>query len=246
MNAPLRILPPRWFHTLASTNLWLREQLVAGHAIEPGATVAARTQSAGRGRNERTWQSGQGNLAWSIYIVSRRPLPELPSLPMVCALAVAGTLERFGIQAHVKWPNDVPVDGKKICGILSEIVGISDGMADVIVGIGINVTMTAAECDRIGRPATSIRLETGAAVESKALIEALIPALEHWVNRWERDGFAPIRPEWKTHAYRLGEEIRIENAGERRTGVFHDIGDAGEMVLARNGALERVYLGDVE
>src|SRR5690606_34942605 len=121
----------RWFNSLPSTNAWLRDRIVAGEALAPGAVVAARQQTAGRGRKERAWETGHGNLACSLYVVSGRPAAELPTLPMACALAVGQHLERLGIPAGLKWPNDVLVGTKKICGILSEVVRMDSGRAEV-------------------------------------------------------------------------------------------------------------------
>ncbi len=112
-----------WFDRLASTNALMRERFCQGLDIQNGQIVAAHEQTAGRGRQDRKWLSANGqNLCFSLYIQTDAELVDVPSLTMATALAVDDLLRGIGILSAPKWPNDVLVDGRKICGILSERV----------------------------------------------------------------------------------------------------------------------------
>lgn len=246
MHQPLTIGRPRWFDSLPSTNGWLRDRILAGNPVQSGTLIAARTQTAGRGRGERSWISGEGDIACSLFLVSRRPTSEWPSLSMACSLAVAEALGEFGLAGAVKWPNDVLVNEKKICGILAEIASVAGKLSGIILGIGLNVNMTAEACAAVGKPATSMALESGAIHEPGVALDVLARYLESLVNRWEAGGFPAIRDEWKSRAHRLGREIRVEGPDACREGIFHDVGRSGELILARNGVLTTILLGEVE
>jgi len=138
----------QWYARLPSTNTFLKERLAVESKLPSGTVVAAREQTQGRGRREREWLSSSGeNLTFSLLLRGKYAPRHLPSASMAAAVAIAELLEAEGLQPSLKWPNDVLVGGKKICGILSE--GISGG---VIIGIGLNVNMQ--NTDHINQPAT--------------------------------------------------------------------------------------------
>lgn len=240
------LLAPLWFDSLPSTNRWLKEQLQAGQPLAPGTAVAARVQTAARGRKDRVWETGTGNLACSFYMKSSRPTAELSSLSMACALAVADVLDDLGLDARLKWPNDVLVNGKKICGILAEIVRSVPPSAYLVVGIGLNLALNNRECAAIGRPATSVLLETGCLLEPADIFNRLRPELDRTVGQWEEKGFSALRARWLERAYRLGDTVSIDIEGTTRHGVFTDIGATGELVIARNGITESLVVGEFD
>ncbi len=244
MSMP-RLSSPQWFESLPSTNLWMKTEIERGGGIAPGAVIAARAQSAGRGRKDRAWMSGTGNLAFSAYLASSRPVVEIPTLSMAAALAVARWLDTYGLRGEVKWPNDVLVKGRKVSGILAELMGGAGQERRVILGIGVNVNMSGEQCAVIDRPATSLRVETGVAYEVPEALGTLLPLVEETLEQWEMGGFEALREAWMARAYRLHEEIEIVEEGGRRRGVFHGIGEGGELILEEGGRLRRVLLGDV-
>lgn len=241
----MRIITPQWFETLPSTNAWLKECLLAGEAILPGTVIAARTQTDGRGRKERRWETGCGNLAFSVYIVSQRGMAELPTLPMVCALAVAEYLDVLGLSAELKWPNDILIGGKKVCGILSEIIRSSLESADIVVGVGLNLNMSPEECVEIERSATSVCIESGENHEAGEVLDALLPNLVRTVDCWEREGFGGLRPGWIRRAAKLGEPVQISSGTRHYAGRFTDIGPLGELILATENGPQSIQLGEV-
>lgn len=236
---------PRWFESLPSTNAWLKDRILAGESIASGTVVAARTQTAGRGRKDRQWETGCGNLACSIYVFTSRPSVEWPTLPMIGALAVGKYLERQGIPAELKWPNDVLVRGRKICGILSEVVRMESRCAHVVIGIGVNLNMNEDECARIDRPATSVSLERGGPADPEGFLDSLLPELRRSIEHWERNGFAGVRGQWMDRAAMLGETVQIEHDRGRYVGRFTDIGEHGEMLLVTSDGPRSIHLGEV-
>ena len=181
-----------WFDRLASTNTAMRDRFFKGLEIRNGQIVAAREQTAGRGRQARTWIASPGqNLCFSLFTQTEVELVAVPSLTMAAALAVNDLLRSMGILSAPKWPNDVLANGKKICGILSERVERKDAFTPsstapdtgIIVGIGLNVNMSHEEARAIDRPATSILIESGKAADIPRTLEALFQPLEFCLPR---------------------------------------------------------------
>ena len=125
------------------------------------------------------------------------------SLPQAAALGVVAYLEENGLAAQTKWPNDVLVDGRKICGILAEPCN------GVVLGIGLNVNMDADEAAAIGQPATSLRIETGTERDIVRALDELLAHLQVWIGRWEKGGFAALSVAWESHCANLGQYVAV-------------------------------------
>ena len=165
---------------------------------------------------------------------------QLLSLPMAAALGVAAYLQACGVAAQTKWPNDVLVGGRKICGILAE-----RGEA-VVLGIGLNVNMDADEAAAIDRPATSLRIETGEERAVEVVLDELLIHLGEWVGRWEKGGFAALREAWEGRCANMGEYVEVGEDADRRTGVVLGFGAAGQLLLREDdGTRAEVWAGDV-
>lgn len=165
--------------TVSSTNDVARE-LAASGATE-GLCIIAGQQTAGRGRQGRSWASAPGDgLYLSVILRPTVPASNSPVITLAAAVAVAETLiSDFKIDAEIKWPNDVLVRGRKICGILVESAIEGNHLSYAVMGIGINILQRAFP-DSIGTPATSVFLETGSEVTIKDLIAFLLPKLDRW------------------------------------------------------------------
>lgn len=183
-----------WHDRLESTNTTLRERARRDPALPEGLVVAARVQTAGRGRGARNWTAGDGgNLTFSVLLRPDGDRRKLASLPMAAALAVTDLLALHGVAARVKWPNDVLVEGRKIAGILQEV------LADctVILGIGLNVNMGADEAARIVPPAHSLRAATGRVLQVDAVLGSLLSCLGPRLAVWTSGGFEGLRGDWE-------------------------------------------------
>jgi BirA family biotin operon repressor/biotin-[acetyl-CoA-carboxylase] ligase len=236
-----------WFDRLASTNAHLRDRFLQDADLDSGHIVAAREQTAGRGRQDRTWLSApHQNLCFSLFIRTDAPLVAVPSLTMATALAVNDLLRSKGIRSAPKWPNDVLVGDRKICGILSERVERpTDRRAGIIIGIGLNVNMTTEDAASIDRPATSILIETGQAADLFQTLEALFPPLEHWIGEWEAGGFSNLRERWTEQAGPIGKRLTVHDGDLKKTGTLAGFGPHGELLLQTAQGIETIWSGEV-
>lgn len=234
-----------WHDRLGSTNSTLRNRFYNQH-IQNGLLIAAREQTDGRGRQQRTWISPpNGGLYASFFLETHAPLIQIPSLTMALALAVSDYLNSQGIRAVPKWPNDVLVGEKKICGILSERVeqGLRQG---IIVGIGLNINMTQAEANEIDRPATSILIENNQAGSPDEVLEELLPQINFWIDRWKNGGFEAIRDIWTEKAGPIGKPISVRDGDLRQTGTLAGFGTHGELLFQTESEVETIWSGDIE
>ncbi len=230
----------QWYDRLSSTNTFLKERLALEPELSSGTVVAAREQTQGRGRREREWLSAANeNLTFSLFLRTVSKPWKIPSATMAAAISVAELLKAEGVNADLKWPNDVLVGGKKICGILSEAVS-----GGVIIGIGLNVNMKCA--DHIDQPATSILMESGERRSVDALLETLLPILSDRLGDWEQGGFSKVRKNWEAKVPTLGKTITVRDGDNVRTGILRGFGDDGELLLEEQGVISAVWAGDVE
>ncbi len=234
-----------WHDRLGSTNTCLRDLFSEDSDLTSGTVIAAREQTAGRGRSGRKWQAAPNtNLCFSLYIGTACELAAVPSLTMAAALAVTEYLNKDKITAAPKWPNDVLVGDKKICGILSERVE-NNGRAGIIVGIGLNVNMTTEEAAAIDRPATSMLIETGNAFGISPTLEALLPLLDRWISQWENGGFSALRESWTQKSGPIGKPLTVHDGGIKKTGTLAGYGENGELLLKTPNGIETIWSGDV-
>ncbi len=234
-----------WHDRLGSTNTFMRERFYAGDYMQSGQVVAAREQTDGRGRQDRRWHSAPDtNLYFSLFLETGAPLIQIPSLTMAVALAITDMLAARGIRAAPKWPNDVLVEDRKICGILSERVETATRHG-IIIGIGVNVNMSTDEAAQIDRPATSLLIETGQAGTVPQVLEELLPHLEYWIAQWESGGFPSIREQWTDKAGPIGKPISVHDGDIRKSGTLSGFGEHGELLLETEAGLETIWSGDV-
>ena len=236
-----------WFDKLDSTNACLRDRFSHDSKLPSGTIVAAREQTAGRGRMDRKWLSAPDtNLCFSLFVETSAELIAVPSLTMATALAVTEQLNSMRIPAAPKWPNDVLVGGKKICGILSERVESKKmGRSGIIVGIGLNVNMASEEAAAIDRPATSVLIESGQACNLNQMLESLFPLLDYWINEWNLGGFSNLRNVWTEKAGPLGKSLTVHDGDIKKTGTLAGFGDHGELLLKTADRIETIWSGDL-
>ena len=232
-RAAMEIKEVIWRDALGSTNTELAELARMGQ-IASGTVLAAHEQTAGRGRYERKWLTKAGeNLTFSLCLQTPAVFPRVASVPMAAGLAVADLLrEAYSLPALVKWPNDVMLHDRKISGILSENVAVTGYHGStLIVGIGLNLNMDAESAALIDKPATSVRIETGARVEVEAALEALLPHIARRLTQWEEAGFAALREDYCARAWRIGQPVTIGDGENPRGGILLDFGADGEIIL---------------
>ena len=208
-----------------------------------GTVVTALHQRAGRGRRGHEWWDAPGeSLLCSVLLRPDREPAEVPQLSLVGGLVVAEALAAStGVSARIRWPNDLLVDGRKVCGILAEAVSGADARAhQVVLGIGINLRQSMFP-ESLAERATSLRLVTGRDHDAAALLAAVLAGLAARYAVWRGGGFAPLREAWLAHSTLPGQPVRLPDGA---TGRAEDVGADG-VLLARagDGRLVRVVSG---
>jgi len=203
-------------------------------------TVIAGRQTSGRGRLQREWVSEKGGLYFTMVL--RPDLPPVLSFraSFLASVTLAGILhERFGIEARVKWPNDILVDERKISGMLSELEAEADRVAFINIGIGINVNN---DPPKIAPEATSLKTLLGKAVSKKDLLSRYLDAFEH---RLQTTAFEGVIAEWKQHTVTLNRYVRVVTTQEVLEGKAVDVDDTGALVLkCADGSIRNISYGD--
>lgn len=234
----------RWLDVTASTNSDLRA--LAENGAPEGMLVAAELQSAGRGRLDRVWQSPRGqNLMFSLLLTPAVEIARRITLPLAVGLGVAETLRGLGIEAGVKWPNDVLVGEKKVCGILCETT-THDA---IIAGIGINVNQSPGTFpDEIARRATSLAAILGKPLDRPALLAAFCNTFEPIYLLWREQGLTPLLPRLRKLDCRAGCAVSVQqdDASPRIEGLCLGIAEDGSLLIQTgSGTIERAVSGEI-
>ena len=227
---------------LDSTNRVARD--LAPNEWGHGTVVLTDAQHAGRGRLGRQWMSPRASsLLFSLILVLDRD-EIAPDLIMVSALSIRDTLSRYGLQPELKWPNDVLIGGRKVCGILAENSPQGD-QRRLIIGVGLNVNFDPCSISGLGDFATSLQNEVGHQVEREPLMMELLNSFEVWyriVTREPLDVFA----EWSAEVCVVGRSILVTEAAGAWPGTMSKVQRDGALVVRDQTGKDRiVYAGDV-
>jgi BirA family biotin operon repressor/biotin-[acetyl-CoA-carboxylase] ligase len=234
------------FDSLPSTNTEAARQAALG--APEGLCVVAREQTAGRGRRERSWVSPKdAGLYLSVVL---RPAFEArlwPLITLAAALAVREALtEACGLEADIKWPNDLLAGGRKLCGILAETAEGSRGRA-VVLGVGVNLRRGSFPPE-ISDTATSVEEQTGRAPDAEGLLEALTRSLARYYQTLHAQGGAgEVLRDWQRNStYAHGRRVRVALAGETFEGTTRGLDPDGALrVETDGGRIRTVSAGDV-
>lgn len=239
--------PAYYYESIGSTNTEAKR--LAREGAAEGTLVIAAEQTDGRGRRGRGWFSAPEKGVWcSTILRPDMPAERVPSLAMVCALAVTDAVATCcGVRAGIKWPNDVIIGGRKVCGILLELSANMDSVDWVVAGIGINGWHTQADFPQdIADTATSLLLATGQAPERVPLIATLMRALEDRYDVWRAAGLPGLMADYAARSVTLGQPVRVLAAEETFEGIARRIDDTGALwVVQADGTERRVLAADV-
>jgi BirA family biotin operon repressor/biotin-[acetyl-CoA-carboxylase] ligase len=202
--------------------------------------VAADRQTQGRGRLRRVWQSGAGGLYFTVVLRPDIPVLLSARVNFLASATLARVLRSgYGVEAGVKWPNDILVQGRKLCGLLSEMEAESDRVAFINVGIGVNVNNRIAGVEP---PATSLKVLLGHAVERRELLGRFLDEFE---KRAAADDWGAVIAEWKRLSVTLGRPVRIVAGRDEHRGVALDVDEDGGLILqAPDGSTQKIVYGD--
>lgn len=231
-----------------STNRLLVQLGRAG--VDHGTVLLARDQTAGRGKGERSWFSlPDGSLCLSVLVRTGRPLAEVPQLTLLAAVALREAIaDVCRVDAGIKWPNDLLVGGRKICGILAEAATDTDGDLDfAVVGLGLNLAIDAASFPADLRDkATSLATLAGHPIDRLDLVEAFLDGFDRWTRAWEERGLAAFAATWTRHALDLGRVVRLTDGDEDLCATLLGLADDGALRIRDDrGDIRDVHSGEI-
>jgi BirA family biotin operon repressor/biotin-[acetyl-CoA-carboxylase] ligase len=230
-----------YFPRLSST-MEVAEQEAKRKAVE-GTVVIAEEQTAGRGREKRVWLSPMGSISLSIILYP--DVSQLPYLIMIASLAAARSIEAVaGLEAQLKWPNDVLIKGKKACGILIQNEFKGNSVAWAVIGIGINVNVRVRDIPEIAATATSLSDELGEELPRVEIIHRLLLELEKLYV--ELGDGTRVYQEWRKRLITLGRRVRVTSGEETLEGIAEDVSGDGSLLLRySSGSIGHIVAGDV-
>lgn len=235
--------------SVASTNSALRE--LAMKAAPEGTVVIAEEQTAGHGRFGKPWFSPPGvNLYLSVLLRPTVPPHDVACFSFVGSLALCDAIKAEGLDATIKWPNDVLVEGKKVAGILAECATIENRIDYVIVGVGVNLNVThkalVAALGHSGHAAGSVGDFAGREIDRNAFAAALLNHLARWVETYRAHGPAPMLAAWRDRDILTGRRVEVRGEGPSYEGRVLGVDAQGHLLLRDSlGDLRRVLAGEI-
>lgn len=236
------------FSQLASTNDTAFEMIENGQAGH-NSVVICDSQTGGRGRLGRKWQQGNGNLYLSLILRPEMDVKDAPQLVFVAINALYDAIKQLhaeqglndDIKISKKWPNDLLINDKKAAGILLENAIINSKVDAIVVGLGVNV---ATNPENVMFKATNLQ-DLGFRVEKKQVWQKFLANFAVNYQSWQDFGFKVVKNKFINDAWRLGEEISINNDKVNISGIFDDINQDGAIVINTSQGVRQVAFGDV-
>ena len=227
-----------------STNLWIKR--LAKEGAPEGTLALAEFQSAGRGRLGRSWEVPEGTSVMMSILLRPKFEPQYaPTLTLVMGMAVAKAVKKLGFVVSIKWPNDVVVSHKKICGILTEM-GVRDGKIDyAVIGVGINVNIREFP-EEMADKATSLYLESGREFDRSQIPGLVMEAFEEYYEKFAATcDLSGLKEEYESILANYDQPVRVL-AKEPYEGVARGITDGGELLVEKtDGTIVAVSAGEV-
>lgn len=210
-----------------------------------GTVVFSEGQAKGRGRMGRQWLSPKGKGIYFSFLLKPKVAPnEAPKITLMAAVAVARAIRTAtDLSALIKWPNDILIAGRKICGILTEMSAEVNTVRYLILGIGINVN---TDKEHLPKGASSLKIESGRNITRLELAKELLREMEKQYHRFKTKGFEEIITEWRALSYMFGERVKVTCQDKRIEGYAVDIDQNGALVVRMdNGFAQHIMAGDV-
>jgi BirA family biotin operon repressor/biotin-[acetyl-CoA-carboxylase] ligase len=234
------------FDSIDSTNLEALKQARLG--ADEGSCIIARRQTAGRGRHGREWSSpSDAGLYLSVVLRPKLEVRFLPLITLSAAIAVYDALIELGVTPDIKWPNDILVNDKKICGILAETSDTAQGLV-VVAGIGLNLTSDSFTSEII-ETATCLAAELGRTAASTEVENVLLKYFGYWYDRLQQsDGPRETIDEWaKRSSYFTGKPVKVTLSNEQFVGITDGLEENGALRIRRDDdGPVTVQAGDIE
>lgn len=228
--------------TTPSTNRKAKDLLLQG--APEGTVIRTDDQTAGYGRYGHTWESLKGNLMCSLILLPQKPLVQLGQIPFIASLAVAHLLTPLlkpTTNLALKWPNDVLINGEKVCGVLVEVEEVlTCSYPAAILGIGLNIQ----HAPKLDRSTTALSMHTSKTLSVDEMLQDLLQIFEDVYKKWQQEGFDWARRAWLEKAYLWQQDVQLQTPQELISGQFIDIDSSGGiMIRMRNREVKSFYNG---
>ncbi|HEY3762695.1 MAG TPA: biotin--[acetyl-CoA-carboxylase] ligase [Verrucomicrobiae bacterium] len=237
----------RVFEETTSTNDVIEK--LARDGVAEGVVVFAESQTRGRGRLGRKWISPARKGLWFSILLRPNLRPqETTQLTVASAVALRRAIvAQTQLKPEIKWPNDILIGGKKVCGILTEMSAELDRIRYIILGIGLDVNLNANELPaELKKTATSLKIETGEAVSRAELATAILAELDKVYAAIGAGKFENIADEWEEHCATIGKDVTVQIGDRKIRGNAESLDDTGALLLRTEyGRLEPIFGGDV-
>lgn len=236
-----------WAPERTSTNAVANQ--LAQEQLPDGSVVVAGRQTGGRGRQGRPWQSPSGGMWFSLLV--RRPcaLSQAADLTLLASVAVCRALTRTGANVQIKWPNDILIDGRKVCGILAQMRTDGEQVDYAVIGIGINANVTIQQLpEEVQSTGTTLQHALGHPVHRPTVLADVLLSLSELYGalRTGSGGFHTVRDEWVAHAHTLGRRVQVKIGDTLVTGTALDVDDHGVLTVRDEaGLVHAVHSGEV-
>ena len=232
-----------YFKEISSTNSYAKK--IIDKKTPEGTVIIADVQTDGRGRKNRFWVSPTGGLWFSVILYPNIPPERGMLVTMTASVAVAQAIKNItDLDPVIKWPNDVLINGKKVCGILTEIDAEMDKINYSIIGIGVNVNNKIEK--NLEKIATSLNQEKGLDVSRLKLIQSILKNFDENYMELKKGNIQRIRKLWFSYANIINKKIRVTGENEVNSGVVVDVDESGCLILDTAHGKLRIVSGDVE
>jgi len=233
-----------YFDTISSTNDYAKE--IASDSPD-GTTIVAEEQTSGRGRMGRLWVSYKKQGIWMSIILKPDIAPnDAVKLTQVAAVSLVDAIkETANLTSYIKWPNDIIVNGKKVCGILTEMNGEIDKINFIVVGIGVNANVVSFPVD-LQNKATSLFIEASEKIDRKLLTASILNNFEKYYRTFLNEGFFNIRNLCKEYSLTLEKDVKVIMNNKEYVGRAIDIDNDGNLIIMfKNGEKKAITSGEV-
>ncbi|MCX8012272.1 MAG: biotin--[acetyl-CoA-carboxylase] ligase [Desulfobacterota bacterium] len=235
------------FYTKVDSTNRLAKMIANQNTLE-GTVIVADYQTQGEGRKKRKWISPpKKNLLFSVILFPQIWVAEVFQITLLASFAVCKTLiQLFNLNAQIKWPNDIYVNRRKICGILAEIAAEGKKAKWVIVGIGVNVNVDFSDEGELNNIATSVKMETGRTQNRRMILRRIIEEMDRLYQLFLNGNFFLIREEWLKHSLIIGKTVRVFSDNFEETGFAETIDETGALIiLTSEGKRKKIVAGEV-
>jgi BirA family biotin operon repressor/biotin-[acetyl-CoA-carboxylase] ligase len=221
----------------------------AAKGAPEGTIVLAELQTGGKGRLGRQWVSPKSSGIWmSMIIRPVIPLPKTPQMTLLTAVCMARSIQQeTGLPVKIKWPNDLFIGDKKVCGILTELNAEADRVHYLVIGIGVNVNSVVDDFPQdLAQIVTSLRIESGKRVNRLYLLQRFCREFEKTYDLYLASGFQPVKEEWEALSYTVGRWVKVETISQKLEGRAVGLDEEGVLVVEDEaGTRHKVYSADV-